>query len=58
MRLVQRCCVQHGRDALHATAHESPVGDRAYLVGKRAGQNIDTDSLTPLRLQRTHQRLA
>src|SRR5512134_3450636 len=58
MRLVQRRGMQHGRDVLHATAHESPVDDRTDVGGERSGQNIDTNRLAPLRLQRPHQRLA
>jgi hypothetical protein len=58
MRLVQRRGMQHGHDALHAAAHESPVSDGTYLMRKRAGQNINPNELAPLRLKRTRQRLA
>jgi len=55
---VQRRCVQHDVDTLHAAAHESAVGDRTYPIGKRTGANVDTDGLATSRPQGTDQRLA
>src|SRR5262249_3683547 len=47
MRLVQRCRMQHGGDAVHAVTNKVAVGDRARPMRERTFSDIGSDYIAP-----------